>query len=148
FAGLDNGLRRERRTPSPLDRLTETPRKIFPITDRLFVIFVCVGAFTGAVAGLVIVKDIDYLIAHIDDEPHARLRRAIFIDIAFVIGTVLLLAMRLLWSYGRNLAYILRLQIDSLADVSAGKLDTFVPIITRDEFSLIAAKTNRMIASL
>lgn len=148
FAGLDNGLRRERRTPSPLDRLTETPRKIFPITDRLFVIFVCVGVFTGAVAGLVIVKDIDYLIAHIDDEPHAKLRRAIFIDIGFVIGTVLLLAMRLLWSYGNNLAYILRLQIDGLAQVSAGKLDTFVPIITRDEFSLIAARTNRMIASL
>jgi adenylate cyclase len=148
FAGLDNGLRRERRTPSPLDRLTELPRKIFPITDRLFVIFVFVGVFTGAVSGLVIVKDIDYLIAHIDDEPHARLRRAIFIDIAFVIGTVLVLAMRLLWSYGNNLAYILRLQIDGLVNVSAGKLDTFVPIITRDEFSLIAAKTNRMIASL
>ncbi|MCK7595022.1 adenylate/guanylate cyclase domain-containing protein [Pseudomarimonas salicorniae] len=148
FAGLDNGLRRERRTPSPLDRITETPRKIFPITDRLFVIFVCVGIFTGAVSGLVIVKDIDYLIAHIDDEPHAKLRRAIFIDIAFVIGTVLVLAMRLLWSYGNNLAYILRLQIDGLAHVSEGRLDTFVPIITRDEFSLIAAKTNRMIASL
>lgn len=148
FAGLDNGLRRERRTPSPLHRLTEVPRRIFPITDRLFVIFVCVGLFAGAVAALVIIKDIDYLIAHIDDEPHAKLRRAIFIDMAFVIGTVLLLAMRLLWSYGNNLAYILRLQIDGLIDVSAGKLDTFVPIITRDEFSLIAAKTNRMIASL
>ncbi len=148
FAGLDNGLRRERRTPSPLDRLTDAPRKIFPITDRLFVIFVCVGVFTGAVSGLVIVKDIDYLIAHIDDEPHATLRRAIFIDIGFVIGVVLILAMRLLWSYGNNLAYILRLQIEGLANVSDGKLDTFVPIITRDEFSLIAAKTNRMIASL
>ncbi len=148
FAGLDNGLRRERRTPAPLATLTVAPRRIFPITDRLFVIFVAIALFTGVVAGLVIIKDIDYLIAHIDDEPHAKLRRAVLIDIGFVIGVVLLLAMRLLWSYGNNLAYILRLQVAGLADVSSGKLDTFVPIITRDEFSLIAAKTNRMIATL
>lgn len=148
FAGLDNGLRRERRTPAPLHSITVSPRRIFPITDRLFVIFISVAIFTGIVAGLVIIKDIDYLIAHIDDEPHAQLRRAVFIDIAFVIGVVLLLALRLLWSYGRNLAYILRLQVAGLTDVSDGKLDTFVPIITRDEFSLIAARTNQMIATL
>ncbi len=148
FAGLDNGLRRERRTPAPLSALTVSPKRIFPITDRLFVIFISVAVFTGIVAGLVIVKDIDYLIEHIHDEPHAKLRRAVFIDIAFVIGVVLLLALRLLWSYGRNLAYILRLQIAGLADVSSGKLETFVPIITRDEFSLIAARTNQMIATL
>jgi len=148
FAGLDNGLRRERRTPAPLSSLTESPKRIFPITDRLVVIFVGVAIFTGMVAGLLIVKDIDYLIAHINEESPARLRRAVFIDIAFVIGVVLLLALRLLWAYGKNLSYILRLQIDGLMDVSSGKLNTYVPIITRDEFSLIAAKTNRMITAL
>ncbi len=148
FAGLDNGLRRERRTPAPLSSLTESPKRIFPITDRLVVIFISVAIFTGIVAGLIIIKDVDYLIAHINDESPAVLRRAVFIDIGFVIGVVLLLALRLLWSYGNNLGYILRLQIAGLVDVSAGKLNTFVPIITRDEFSLIAAKTNRMIAAL
>jgi len=148
FAGLDNGLRRERRTPAPLSALTVLPTRIFPITDRLLVIFVGVAIFAGTVTGLVIIKDIDYLIAHIDDEPHQKLRMAVFKDIAYVIGVVLLLALRLLWSYGNNLAYLLRLQIAGLVDVSSGKLDTFVPVITRDEFSLIAAKTNRMIAAL
>ena len=148
FAGLDNGLRRERRSPAPLSSLTVSPKRIFPITDRLFVIFVSIAVFTSIVTGLVIIKDIDYLMAHINDEPHSALRRAVFVDIGFVIGVVLALAMRLLWSYGNNLAYILQLQIAGLVDVSSGKLDTFVPIITRDEFSLIAAKTNRMIATL
>ncbi|MBD8527945.1 adenylate/guanylate cyclase domain-containing protein [Pseudomarimonas arenosa] len=148
FAGLDNGLRRERRSPAPLSALTVSPKRIFPITDRLFVIFISIAVFTSIVTGLVIIKDIDYLIAHLNDAPHAALRRAVFIDIGFVIGVVLALAMRLLWSYGNNLAYILQLQIAGLVDVSSGKLDTFVPIITRDEFSLIAAKTNRMIAHL
>jgi adenylate cyclase len=148
FAGLDNGLRRERRTPAPLSALTVSPQRIFPITDRLFVIFITLSVFTGIVAGLVIVKDIDYLIEHINDESHAFLRRAVFLDIAFVIGVVLLLALRLLWSYGQNLAYILQLQIAGLGDVSAGRLETFVPIITRDEFSLIAARTNQMIETL
>jgi len=148
FAGLDNGLRRERRTPPRLSSLTQSPKRIFPITDRLVVIFITIAMFTGVVAGMVIVKDIDYLIAHINDQAHGDLRRAVFIDIAFVIGVVLLLALRLLWSYGNNLAFILRLQIAGLGDVSNGKLNTFVPIITRDEFSLIAAKTNRMIAAL
>ncbi|MGQ0799687.1 MAG: adenylate/guanylate cyclase domain-containing protein [Pseudomarimonas sp.] len=148
FAGLDNGLRRERRTPPPLASLTQSPKRIFPITDRLVVIFITIALFTGAVAGMVIVKDIDYLIEHVNDQAHGALRRAVFIDIAFVIGVVLLLALRLLWSYGNNLAFILRLQIAGLGDVSNGKLNTYVPIITRDEFSLIAAKTNRMIAAL
>ena len=148
FAGLDNGLRRERRSPAPLSSLTVSPKRIFPITDRLFVIFVSIAVFTSIVTGLVIIKDIDYLIAHLNDEPHSALRRAVFVDIGFVIAVVLALAMRLLWSYGNNLAYILQLQIAGLVDVSSGKLDTFVPIITRDEFSLIAAKTNRMIAVL
>lgn len=148
FAGLDDGLARERSSGDHARRLTEDPGRIFPITDRLFVIFLCVGAFTAAVAGMVVVKDVDYLIEHLDQEPHAKLRRAVFLDIGFVVGTVLLLALRLLWSYGRNLAHVLRLQIDGLGRVEDGDLETYVPVITRDEFSLIAARTNRMIAAL
>ncbi len=148
FAGLDNGLRRERHTPVPLAALIIPPRRIFPITDRLFVVFIAVALLTGAVAALVIIKDVDYLIAHLGEQPGADLRRAVFKDIAFVVGTVLVLALRLLWSYGRNLAHLLNLQIAGLAEVADGNLQTFVPVRTRDEFSLIAARTNRMIAAL
>ncbi|HRQ66081.1 MAG TPA: adenylate/guanylate cyclase domain-containing protein [Xanthomonadaceae bacterium] len=148
FAGLDNGLRRERRTPGLAHALVDEGRRIFPITDRLILIFSGIAVFAGIVAALVVIKDIDYLIAHIHDEPHWYLRRAVFIDMAFIIGVVLLLSVRLLWAYGQNLAYMLRLQIDGLDHVARGDLDTRVPIITRDEFSLIAAKTNRMIESL
>jgi adenylate cyclase len=148
FAGLDNGLRRERRTPGLAQALIDDGRRIFPITDRLILIFTGIAVFGGLVTALVLIKDIDYLIAHIDQEPHWQLRRAVFIDIGFVVGVVLLLAVRLLYAYGQNLAYMLRLQIAGLDDVASGRLDTRVPIITRDEFSLIAAKTNRMIESL
>jgi adenylate cyclase len=148
FAGLDNGLRRERRTPGLTGALAADARRIFPITDRLILIFSSIAVFAGLVAALVVIKDIDYLIAHIDEEPHWYLRRAVFIDMGFIIGVVLLLAVRLLWAYGQNLSYMLQLQIAGLDDVARGDLDTRVPIITRDEFSLIAAKTNRMIASL
>lgn len=148
FAGLDNGLRRERRTPGLAQALVEDGRRIFPITDRLILIFASIAIFAGMVAALVVIKDIDYLIAHIDDEPHAKLRRAVFIDMAFIVGVVLMLSVRLLWAYGQNLSYMLQLQIASLDHVAGGDLDTRVPIITRDEFSLIAAKTNRMIEAL
>ncbi|HET6603049.1 MAG TPA: adenylate/guanylate cyclase domain-containing protein [Xanthomonadaceae bacterium] len=147
FAGLDNGLLRERGTPS-LASATVPPSRIFPITDRLIVIFGAIALFTGMVAALIVVKDIDYLIDHFHEEPHAQLRRAVFIDIGFVIGVVLVLSVRLLWAYGRNLNYMLRLQIAGLDEVSAGRLERYVPVVTRDEFSLIACKTNQMIETL
>jgi adenylate cyclase len=148
FAGLDNGLYRERRTPVAEAARTEPPRRILPITDRLFAVFIVVALLTGAVAALVVIKDIDYLIAHLDEQPHAALRMSVFKDIGFVVGTVLLLALRLLWSYGRNLRHLLELQVAGLSEVAQGNLDVFVPVTTRDEFSLIAARTNRMIAAL
>lgn len=147
FAGLDNGLLRERTTPS-LASATVPPARIFPITNRLIVIFCAVALLTGIIAALVVVKDIDYLLEHVHQEPHAQLRRSVFIDIGFVMAVVLVLSVRLLWAYGRNLEYILHLQIAGLDQVSAGRLDTSVPVRTRDEFSLIACKTNQMIETL
>ncbi len=147
FASLDNGLRRERRSPPAL-QVTTPPARIFPIADRLLAIFSSIAVCSGLVLGLVIIKDVDYLILNADQHSQAELRRAVFIDIAFIVGVVLVLSLRLLYAYGQHLAYMLQLQIQALDEVSADRLDHFVPIITRDEFSLIACKTNQMIATL
>ncbi|MEM7707680.1 MAG: adenylate/guanylate cyclase domain-containing protein [Pseudomonadota bacterium] len=147
FAGLDNGLRRERRTPPP-PASAGVEQRIFPITRRLVVIFFGIAIFTGLVTALVLIKDIDFIIDNVDRESHAFLRRAVFIDIGFILLTVLALSLRLMWSYGNNLRYMLSLQIAGLSDVSRGRLDTVVPVVTRDEFSLIARKTNQMIGTL
>lgn len=147
FAGLDNGLRRERLTPAVVNA-TIPPTRIYPITSRLILIFTSIAIFSGLVLALVIVKDVDYLIAHLDDYPPGFLRRAVFIDIAFIVSVVLLLAIRLLFAYGRNLRQMLNLQITGLDAVTAGRLDRMVPVLTRDEFSLIATKTNQMILTL
>jgi adenylate cyclase len=148
FAGLDNGLRRERRTPALASDLTTPPRRIFPITDRLLVIFAGIAVLTGIVAALVIAKDIDWALSHAAAEPAAKLKRAVLIDIGFVVATVLLLSLRLLWAYGRNLAWMLELQLRGLDEVSNGRLQHYIPVITRDEFSLIACRTNLVIDTL
>lgn len=148
FAGLDNGLLRERRTPPELSRLTEPPKRIFPITRRLTVVFSGIAVFTGLVGALIVIKDIDFLIDNIGTEPHQDLRRMVFLDVGFVIVTVLVLSIRLMSAYGGNLRYMLSLQIGGLNRVAGGELETWVPIVTNDEFSLIASKTNHMIRTL
>ncbi len=148
FAGLDNGLRRERRTPPPPPSPGDELKRVFPITRRLVVIFFGIAIFTSLVTALVLIKDIDYIIENVGVESSAFLRRAVFLDIGFILVTVMVLSLRLMWAYGNNLRYMLSLQISGLNDVSKGRLDTFVPVVTRDEFSVIARKTNQMISTL
>ena len=148
FAGLDNGLQRERCTPPGPARSEVPAEKIFPITRRLTVIFGGIALLTGIMGALVIIKDVDYILANVDSESPAFIRKAVFTDMAFVIGIVLLLSLRLMRAYGENLRRMLDLQIDSLDAVARGDLETRVPIVTRDEFSLIASRTNEMIQTL
>lgn len=147
FASLDNALLRERENLLHTDKL-HYGGKIFPITRRVFFAFVVVVVLTGAVLGLVVLKDMNYIIDNVASEGASFLKRAVFIDIAFVIGVILLLSFRLMKAYGSNINTLFKMQIKALADVEKGELNTRIPVTTTDEFSLIAEKTNSMISGL
>ena len=147
FASLDNALLRERENFHSHNTRSHSG-KIFPITSRMFIAFTIVVVLTGAILGLVVLKDINYIIDNITLEGADVLKRAVFIDIAFVISMVLLLSFRLMRSYSLNINSLFNMQLKALADVETGEFDTRIPVVTTDEFSLMAEKTNSMIQGL
>jgi len=147
FASLDNALLRERENLLHTN-LYQYDGKVSPITKRIFIAFTVVVGLTGTVLALVVLKDVNYIIENVLNSNHDTIKRAVFIDILFVIGIVLLLSFRLMTSYSKNIDILFSMQIKVLDKVRTGELNTRVPIATRDEFSLIADKTNTMIQSL
>ena len=67
----------------------------------------------------------------------------LFVFAVLVAGT-LLVACR----YGRNLKQMFEIQLETFGAVQRGDLEKSVPVITNDEFGLIAQATNQMIAGL
>jgi len=147
FASLDNALLRERENHLHYDMHSYSGR-IFPMTRRVFIAFVAVVCLTGAVLALVVLKDLNYIFENVLYADTKTLKRAVFIDIGFIIGCILLLSFRLMRAYSKNIDTLFNMQIKALANVETGDLSTRIPVVTTDEFSLIAEKTNSMIQGL
>jgi len=78
----------------------------------------------------------------------SELLRSVITEVLFVMGILLGLTMVLVFSYARNLKYLFNNQTCVLELVSQGRLDTKVPVVTNDEFAVIAGHTNDMIDRL
>jgi adenylate cyclase len=77
-----------------------------------------------------------------------RIKQTIFFNTVFVVTIIMLLSLQVIRSYSGNLKLLFDYQLKALAAVEAGDYSRKVPIVTQDEFSLIAEKTNQMIEGL
>ena len=148
FASLDNALYRERKIFLTPEKINDNSEKIFPMTHKLSLVFGFMGILTVIVVALVVINDVDFMMKNRLSLSNKDLQRIVFTDIGFVIGILILLSLRLIQSFSKNLDYLLNLQINTLDSVASGELETSIPLITRDEFRLIASKTNSMIDGL
>jgi adenylate cyclase len=150
FASIDNALHRERcmfserKTTSYADQDT---RKIFSVSRKLAFLFSLIMIITAMILMLVLYKDTNYLISEYASSPE-HVQRAFFMDVLFVMGIIMLFGLRVLYSYSKNLKLLFDNQVDTMTRVGEGDLDIQVPLMTRDEFRLIAQKTNQMIGGL
>ena len=69
-------------------------------------------------------------------------------DIVIITAMIIGFAMRVAYSYSQNQKYLLDSQLHVLHELQNGNLDSFVPIMSQDEFALIAQQTNKMIEEL
>ena len=76
------------------------------------------------------------------------LKNAYIVETLFTLGIVVTLTLRLIHSYSLNLQHLFDVQVNALERIQNGKLDNYVPVLSRDEFGLIAQKTNRVINEL
>ncbi|TNF98283.1 MAG: adenylate/guanylate cyclase domain-containing protein, partial [Gammaproteobacteria bacterium] len=120
---------------------------IFSVSRKLAFLFSLIMVMTAVVLILVLYKDTNYLISEYANDPK-RVQRAFFFDVFFVMGIIMLFGLRVLYSYSKNLKLLFDYQVETMNRVGQGDLDTRVPVMTRDEFRLIAQETNRMIDGL
>jgi phosphoserine phosphatase RsbU/P len=77
-----------------------------------------------------------------------QMLHAMIWEVIFVMGTFLGLTLVVVFSYARNLRLLFANQTSVLELVSQGYLGTKVPVVTNDEFAIIAGHTNVMIDRL
>ena len=96
---------------------------------------------------LLVYKDFQFVIQHLSSaEPFQFawvVREILFVFAVLFAGTLIVLR-----KYSRNLRLMFDLQLGALGNVGQGDYDSFVPVVSRDEFSIIAERTNDMIAGL
>lgn len=120
----------------------------YPLTQK-FIWFasICAIAVIGVVF-LVISKDLEWLIHTGDSVPLPTAQRYILGEISFVVGTMMLYILAIIFGYSRNLKLFISAENETLSRVTQGDLHVQVPVISNDEFGLMAVHTNRMICAL
>jgi adenylate cyclase len=76
------------------------------------------------------------------------IRESFIIDTMFILGIIVALATRIIFSYSMNVQRLFEYQMDVLKRVEQGDLKRYVPVLSHDEFGVIAQQTNRMIDQL
>jgi len=78
----------------------------------------------------------------------SQIEQEFIVETLFILGIITTLTTRVIVSYSANLQRMFETQIDTLKNVQEGQLDKHVPVLTQDEFGIIAQQTNLMIDQL
>jgi sigma-B regulation protein RsbU (phosphoserine phosphatase) len=125
------------------------PESFFPQTRRFAYLATGIIFFVTLILLLLLMRDISWLQAQEKTaEELSVLLWSVVWEVLFVMGILLALTLILVFSYARNLKLLFQNQTDVLEMVSRGQLDTKVPVVTTDEFAVIAGHTNVMIDRL
>jgi adenylate cyclase len=135
-------------------RLSEMPEarevdasRFLSITTKFMVFVGASIVLLAIVIVLLIYKDFTFVI-----ESYEQMRDFKFAwvvrEVIFVFGILLTGCFVATRKYGRNLRLMFDLQLKAFRSVEEGDFNTFVPVVSQDEFSRIAEHTNSMIAGL
>jgi class 3 adenylate cyclase len=121
--------------------------RMISVSSKMMFFMVTVLLFIVIVVALMVFMDIRFLIEHryvLGEEMYM----GVFKDIVFALTVLLFLSILILGKYSKNLKKILNIQIGVMDEISKGNYQTRVPVVSNDEFGLIAHKTNEMIKGL
>ena len=148
FAAIDLAILRERQSFTELKNQTELSGRGISIISKLFIAFSFIILFTSIIMAMTVVSEVDYMVSHMETISSSHLWQNVTVDILFVVGMILLLSLQVIRSYAENLRILFSMQISTLKRIEQGDLKAVVPVVTRDEFGVIASKTNITINSL
>lgn len=154
FIAIDMSLKKERRVIETANRDSDIimiPKLFYPLTRKFFVVALATNLLVMIIIMLIIGRDLAWL-AGIDlNRMNLMMEvttKTIFKEISFVIIILSMQVINILYSYSKNLKMLFQMETGVLESVTNGDLSKLVPVATRDEFSVIATNTNKMIHGL
>lgn len=141
----------ERDTILALSRTSEPTAidssRFLSITTKFLTFIVSSIVLLAVVIVLLMLKDFRFVIESLEQMRHFEFAWVVK-EVGFVFALLLTGCFIAARKYGRNLQLMFDLQLEAFKSVESGNYDTFVPIVSQDEFSRIAEHTNRMIVGL
>lgn len=147
FASIDSALKREHDCFYKLNRKQSNIQNTISVTRRIS-LFLTVTLLVAILANALSAYSYMSLGAVSQSKIDQTLINAYMIETLFTLGIVVALTLRLIHSYSLNLQHLFDNQVDALQHIQDGKLEEYVPVLSRDEFGVIAQKTNRVIDEL
>ena len=151
FCAVDLSLKHERRLNERFALSGESinpEEAYFSQPKRLALFAGSISLLMVAVFFLLISKDLDWMMDQGAGLDLMTARKAILIEVLFVVAVAFTHLMNLILSYAKNLQLFFNQETGALHAASKGDFSRIVPISTKDEFGLIAKHTNDMIISL
>lgn len=151
FASIDSALKRENECFFKLNRKQSNSQNKTSVSRRIS-LFLSVTLFVVILANAL--SAYSYMSLNIDNpgsegqDVYEMLKNAYLIETLFTLGIVVSLSLRLIHSYSINLQYLFDIQVNALHNIQEGKLNDYVPVLSSDEFGVIAQNTNRVIDEL
>ncbi|MHC1789369.1 PP2C family protein-serine/threonine phosphatase [Solidesulfovibrio sp.] len=153
YLGLEGALLRQRvlvlRARDDGGLSSSRPRGLRSLSRRFLLVAAAATVLLMGLFGLIWAGDVAWL-SGLERDPVvlAEARRAVILEIAFVMAVLLAGASRLILLYAGNLKLLFGIITQGLARVRQGDFTVRLPVATADEFGLIAAEANAMIAGL
>ena len=141
FASIDNTLERQLHWFRKAEFASTDEFRIIPIARKLSLVMV----MTLMVLAIVISLSAFHAFSGSSSE---NLALAFLLDTFILLGLILGLALRITHSYSRNLQENLNAQKSVLQSIRQGNLQQNVPVMSHDEFGMIAQQMNAMLEHL
>lgn len=147
FASMDSALTRERHCHRQDAAPEQVEAQVFPVARRLG-LFLTITILISLTATTVAAYEYLGRLAANPARTLVDVQQGFAMDALAVLILVMALTLRLVYSYSVNLHFSFTTQLDVLKKVQAGQLDSYVPVIGHDEFTVVAQQINKMIDGL
>ena len=148
FAAVDLALAEEMRVADAVEAGTgaiDPKRNPYSMTRKVAVFATVSLLVLVAVFMLLVVKDLDWIVAVGGTVPLEDAKVSVIKEFLFVLAVVLPHTLNIIRSYARNLKRLLANQTAAMGRVTLGEFGVRVPVASNDEFGFIAEHTNTMV---
>jgi len=147
FASIDSSLHRVRVSHDAESENASLNSNALPVSQKLSIflsttVLLIISAMAVSAYGYI---NID---TSLPGATINEIEQEFIVETLFIVGIIATLTIRVIVSYSTNLQTMFETQIDMLKNVQEGQLDKHVPVLTQDEFGIIAQQTNLVIDQL